>query len=304
MSPKSGQNSFCSELSLDIKEQMFGTVPRVDVWFLIEYNQAWGKKAFLSSTIPYVVKKRVSEHLNSIPNSRLQLIKRHKSNEQGLKFYIGVTEESKPKLFELNLKSYEDIVDLSIPEIISGNSYSRSEPIFLVCTHGTHDQCCGRFGVPVYMEATRQENSFLTWQCTHLGGHRFAANFLCLPHGIYYGRVRASNVSTIIKDYQNQSISLDMYRGRSCYTSDVQAAEYFLRINTGMRIIHYFRFVQMQNIDRENSIFEFKFISLADEKKHVLTLHRNLSALENYTSCQDDAKSTITQYKLIEYKML
>ena len=302
MSPKSGQNSFCSELSLEIKEQMFGTVPRVDVWFLIEYNQAWAEKAFLSSAIPEIVKKRVFEYLNSIPNSRLQLIKRHKSNEQGLKIYIGVSDELEPKLFELNLKSYEDILDLSIPEIISGNSSSRCEPIFLVCTHGAHDQCCGRFGVPVYMEARRQENGFLTWQCTHLGGHRFAANFLCLPHGIYYGRVRASNVSTIIKDYQNQCISLDMYRGRSCYNSDVQAAEYFLRIKTGIRIINYFRFIQMQKIDRDNSIFEF--ISLADEKKHVLTIHRNSFALENYTSCQDDAKSTIAQYKLVEYKML
>jgi len=302
MSSKNGQGPFCSELSLDTKEQIFGTVPRVDVWFLIEYNQAWAKKAFLSSAIPEMVKKRVYENLNSIPNSRLQLIKRHKSNEQGLKFYIGVSDELEPKLFELNLKSYEDILDLSIPEVISGNSFSRSEPIFLVCTHGRHDRCCGRFGVPVYLEATRQENGFLTWQCTHLGGHRFAANLLCFPHGIYYGRVRASNVSTIIKDYQNQCISLDMYRGRSCYSSDVQAAEYFLRINTGIRTIRYFRFIRMQNIDRENSIFEF--ISLADEKKHVVNIHRNPSALENYTSCQDEAKSTIAQYKLIEYKTL
>jgi len=301
----SKESFFCSALSLEAEEEMFATAPRVDVWLLLEYKQAWGEKAFPSSKLPEAVKKRFSEYLDSIiPNSRLQLIKRHNNPEDTIRFYIGVSDELKPKLFEFSLSNYEGVLSLNIPEIIAGRDshFLRSEPLFLVCTHGTHDKCCGTFGVPVYMEAVKQENGFLAWQCTHVGGHRFAANFLCLPHGIYYGRVRESSVGDLIRDYKNGHISIKNYRGRSCYSPDAQAAEYFLRVNTSISEIPSFRLKEIKKTDKDNSIVEF--ISEMDGKIHLINIQRNPSALENYTSCKDKDKSPIAQYRLIEYRTL
>src|SRR3989337_3649311 len=290
---------YCSELSMNAKEVMFGTVPRVDVWFLLEYKEAWAEKAFLSSNIPENVKKHLSNGLKSIPNSRLQLIKRHDRASDLIKFYLGVSDEIEPRLFEFNLSIYEDLLELDIPKTLDGSSFLRKDPLILVCAHGTHDTCCGKFGVPVYMDALKYESGFMTWKCTHLVGHRFAANLLCLPHGIYYGRVREENVIKLINDYQNQLVDLENYRGRSCYNNETQAAEYFLRMQTGIKEISAFR-IKKTKKDGDNSVIEF--LSPTNGKTHFVHIQTDKSAISNITSCKDKDKSPIAQYKLIEYK--
>jgi len=294
-------NFLCSELSLGVKEEMIGTAPRVDLWLLLQYEKAWSKKAFPSSIIPDVVKKRFSEIQNSIPNSRIQLIKRHKNPEKTIKFYIGVSHDFEPKLYEFGLYHYQEILDLDIRSIILGSSYLMNEPIFLVCTHGAHDRCCGKFGISIYKESVKRENGFLTWQCTHLGGHRFAPNLLCLPHGIYYGRVGESGLENLISEYKNQNISLEYYRGRSCYSADVQAAEYFLRVKTGITKISSIHLKESDKQDKNNSIV--KFISEVDGKIHLIHIRRTQFAIKNYTSCYDIDTSDIAQYNVIEHKI-
>jgi len=292
----------CSALSMESDEKIFGTVPRVDIWFLLEYRGAWSDKAFVTSEIPENVKKRINGCLDSIPNSRLQLIKRLDNAEKKLKFYVGVCDELEPKLYEFALSSYEDILGLDINKVLSNDSYLREEPLFLVCTNGAYDKCCGKHGVPVYLETVKQENGYLTWQCTHLGGHRFAANFLCLPHGIYYGRVRDNNVTKLIDDSRKQNIYLGNYRGRSCYVKDVQAADYFLRTNTGINSISAFRLKEVRTPDKESSFVGF--LSQNEGKTYLVHIKKDRSALMNYTSCKDKEKSPVAQYKLVEYKVL
>jgi len=291
---------FCSELSIKAKEEMFGTVPRVDVWLLLEYRQAWAEKAFQSCNIAENVKKHLSNYLESTPNSRLQLIKRHDRSSDLIKFYLGDSDEIEPRLFEFTLSNYEDLLEFDIPKILDGSSFLRKDPLILVCAHGTHDTCCGKFGVPVYMEALKYESGFMAWQCTHLGGHRFAANILCLPHGIYYGRVRESDADDLIKEYQSQRIYLENYRGRSCYSNEVQAAEYFLRMQTGIKEISAFRLKETKNKDSDNSMIEF--LSPTNGKTHLVHIQTDKNAISNYTSCKDNDKSLIAQYRLVDYK--
>ena len=59
-----------------------------------------------------------------------------------------------------------------------------------MCTHGRHDACCAERGRPVAaaLTAARPEQ---TWEVSHVGGDRFAANLLVLPEGLYYGQVTA-----------------------------------------------------------------------------------------------------------------
>jgi hypothetical protein len=285
------------------KEEMFGTVPKVDIWILLEYNQAWGEKAFPSSNIPKNVKKRLSNYVESTPYCRLQLIKRHDRSLDSIKLYLGVSDEKEPKLFELNLSSYDDLLEIDIPKILESSSFLRKEPLILICTHGTHDKCCSKFGVPIYLKAIEQENRFTTWQCTHLGGHRFAANVLCLPHGIYYGRVREKgNLCEVIKEYQNRSVHLENYRGRSCYHNEVQAAEYFLRMQTGIKEISAFCLNETKNNDSGGAMVEF--LSATNGEIHFFYIQTDKNAMSNYTSCKDKDKSSISQYRLVNYKKI
>ena len=57
------------------------------------------------------------------------------------------------------------------------------DPLVLVCTNGRHDPCCATFGRPlarVLREGARRDD---VWECSHIGGDRFAANIVILPEG-------------------------------------------------------------------------------------------------------------------------
>lgn len=300
--PQRNKDISCSELSIYARENLFATTPRVDVWFLLEYRGAWTDNAFRDSKIPEDVKKQINVGLETIPNSRLQLIKRGSNSGDTLKFYVAKSDESEPKLFEFDFKSYEELLGLDINKVLEGNSHLRKEPLVLVCTNGAYDKCCGKYGFSVYLEAAKNENGFIAWQTTHLGGHRFAANVLFLPYGIYYGRVSKENINDFIECSMIKNIDLAHYRGRSCYNKDVQAAEYFLRTKTGIKEISGFSFISLKNLDKENSIIEF--VSQSDEKAYYVHIKKNKEAFTNYTSCKDQEKSPITQYGLIDYKLL
>jgi len=63
-----------------------------------------------------------------------------------------------------------------------------AEPVYAVCTHGTRDMCCAIEGRPVATALARLCPGRV-WECSHVGGDRFAANVLVLPTGQLYGRV-------------------------------------------------------------------------------------------------------------------
>ena len=67
------------------------------------------------------------------------------------------------------------------------------------------------------------------WECSHIGGDRFAANLVILPEGLYFGRCDSAAAEQVIDDYERGEIYLDNYRGRSVLGFYEQAAEYFVR---------------------------------------------------------------------------
>ena len=66
-------------------------------------------------------------------------------------------------------------------------------PLVAVCAHGRHDQCCAVRGRSA-CGAIADEYPEYTWECSHLGGDRFAATMLILPEGLCYGRVDSADL--------------------------------------------------------------------------------------------------------------
>jgi hypothetical protein len=99
-----------------------------------------------------------------------------------------------------------------------------SGPLFLVCAHGRRDRCCARFGVPLARDlAGTYPNE--VWESTHVGGHRFAANLVILPHGLYYGPVNAESARDAIGAYARGEITARGYRGRAGQPVEAQRAD-------------------------------------------------------------------------------
>jgi (2Fe-2S) ferredoxin len=105
-------------------------------------------------------------------------------------------------------------------------------PLFGVCTHGRHDACCAERGRPVCRALTdlRPEQ---TWEISHMGGDRFAANMVVLPEGLYYGRLEPATVGAVADLHAQGRLDLDRLRGRTTYPMPVQHAEIALRRELG-----------------------------------------------------------------------
>ena len=71
-------------------------------------------------------------------------------------------------------------------------------PLALVCTHGVHDVCCAVKGRPV-AEALAARWPEATWECSHLGGDRFAPNVLLLPDLACYAGMPADEAVRVVE---------------------------------------------------------------------------------------------------------
>ena len=136
-----------------------------------------------------------------------------------------------PWIERLSLPGIASALDLDIETLGRGGSIGGkrvADPLFLVCTHGRHDPCCAERGRPLAL-ATAAAFPDATWECSHIGGDRFAGNLVAFPHGLYFGRVAPHEGPRVARAYAERRIDLDLYRGRSCYPTAVQAAEHFAR---------------------------------------------------------------------------
>lgn len=293
----------CSIFSSQLGEALFGTASRADVWFLLEYNGAWGQKAFKESLIPGNIKSYFSAFLDSVPNSKLLLIKsRPGLLEPGISFFVAKADEKRQALYEFNLDGYEDLLKLDLQAILAGSTayerYRRDDPLFLVCTNGRRDACCATNGLPTYMAMFSAAGSE-AWQSTHLGGHRFAGNSVCLPHGIYYGRLTPADAEAIVDSYRRGEILLEHFRGRACFSPAVQAAEYYLRQQSGILGLDAFHWLGAE--ESTPSEWDIRFKELKSGVVHRLVIVEEISDQEYYPSCRQDKTSHLTEYKLIEY---
>lgn len=103
------------------------------------------------------------------------------------------------------------------------NAEEPAELVLLVCTHGTRDQCCAIDGRPMARNLAQVWEE-ATWECSHLGGHRFAPTFAVLPDGVVYGRVPSGQAVRVVRDHLGGRVHGDLVRGQSAHPAHVQAA--------------------------------------------------------------------------------
>ncbi len=96
-------------------------------------------------------------------------------------------------------------------------------PTYLVCAHSKHDTCCALRGRPV-AAALLAERPGRVWECSHVGGERFAANVLVLPLGLLYGRVLPFAAQEFTAAADEGRVVGALLRGRIGLVPVVQAA--------------------------------------------------------------------------------
>jgi hypothetical protein len=229
---------FCAELSQANGEPLAATASRIDHWLLVEYRGVWGRDELGASLLSEPVKVHLRDQLAKLPRSRLLFVRRpERRRSSGIAVFYGRTAERDSRFRSLVLDSADELVGLDFAASLGGSSSQPGEalahPLFVVCTHGKRDPCCARHGRPLYEGLREAADDGWVWQSTHVGGDRFAGNVVCLPEGLYYGRVTRLDALPLLVDHLAGRIDLAHYRGRCCYPFAVQAAEREVRLRAG-----------------------------------------------------------------------
>lgn len=97
----------------------------------------------------------------------------------------------------------------------------------LVCTDSRRDACCARYGFSAYkaLDAIADREKFNIVQATHVGGCRFAASLVVMPHRQRYGRMTAGQAPAFLEALSRGEIFLPAYKGRTDAPEALQIAE-------------------------------------------------------------------------------
>ena len=226
----------CSQTSLDAKEPLAGTACAQTVhWIGLEYARPWRPKGVLDTELPAPVAQWLKEQA-STPQTRPLLLRQRGRRGRAL-IYANL---NAGKVHRFELDRYRDLLDLPWSALREGTTdlgRTPEQPIF-VCTHSARDHCCGLHGAGVARALCALAPSRV-WQCSHLGGHRFAATLVALPHGIHFGRLRAEHAEPLLAALDGERLfDLDHVRGTVRLSPQAQAAELHLRRRLGLHGLH------------------------------------------------------------------
>ncbi len=219
----------CSALAEDLGEPMIGTVDQRVRWLLVEDRSAWGQDAVadvLGAEPARAAKER---------RIRVLLIRRREGDPASDAVRRAILVD--PGTREMAIRAVDDLAGLALEEVadtpVRSFGARMTDPIFLVCTNGKRDACCSLRGRAL-VTALAADHAERIWECTHLGGHRFAGNLVCLPDGIIYGRVSAQDGPRLADAYLAGRVDPMLLRGRSAWPAAAQVAEQDLRMRRGL----------------------------------------------------------------------
>lgn len=227
----------CAEASEERAEDVAGSASTVRSFLLLEVPGPWGRNAVRDSRADPEVRDWL-DRLEIEHRVRPLLLRRHGARgADGAQVYAARAAMSGSWLEGTRLADPREVMDLDVAALAAGRSPGLPPvegPLFAVCTHGRHDACCAERGRPV-AAALASAAPERTWEVSHIGGDRFAANVLVLPEGLYYGRMTAAGAARFAADHAVGLLDLPHLRGRSCLPFADQAAEIHLRRHLGER---------------------------------------------------------------------
>jgi len=201
----------CAERSW-LDEPLAGTAPEARGFVVVEHPGPWGAQALEEAGL---------EALEQACKSRgLRALLARRRGAQGSRAFAAWCGRE-PFLVELDGAPTDDLLD-ALAEGGRPPGAPR-ERLWLVCTNGKRDACCAVDGMPVARALAERGEE--VWECTHLGGHRFAANVLLLPEGICFGRVQADTVDVLLEGVAAGAPPAELMRGRTALEPLAQAAE-------------------------------------------------------------------------------
>lgn len=214
-------------------EPLAGTAPNARAWLILEHPGRWGRDALTESNIPAPVVAHISQAQANAPirflaARRIGEDRRLQANASTRLVWMAYCDAQFGQTRTTTIEDIEEILEWDLTALANGRFPVDGEPLTelteFICTHSKRDSCCAVLGreriASVPLELRRQ-----VWECSHLGGHRFAATSLFLPSGRMYGRLSSyQGDQRVVTEPDPRKL-----RGPSYVPPPLQAAECVVR---------------------------------------------------------------------------
>lgn len=220
---------------------MVGTAPPQRRLLLVEQDSGWTPDALASLPVDEALRAELSSRAGAA-RARVMLIRRPGRSSSAVCMMRSwcVVDPSAPAGHRVTWGTWAYPTELlaaldRIEELAAWSQGGPDQPggtrtppgddemVLLVCTHAKKDVCCAVRGRPVASTlAARWPEA--TWECSHTGGDRFAANLLVAPGGWVYGGLDQQSAVDVVQAHLAGRPATAWLRGQIGLSRPAQAA--------------------------------------------------------------------------------
>ena len=231
MTTEAGPHARCAVLTRESDEPVAGTAPHAPRWVCLEHRGSWPHDIARhpDPAVADFARRAASAGL------RLLLIRRHGRRLGDAPAHVFWADTRCGTATVGTVAGPDELAGLTLPgpdDPLPGTPLA--DPLLLVCTHGRRDRCCAVDGRALTAALTAAAEPDV-WECSHLGGHRFAPTALVLPTGYVYGNLDLDSAISARKAAAAGEVATDCCRGRSTWSPAGQVAELAVRAASGLR---------------------------------------------------------------------
>ena len=291
----------CADAARERADPLAGSAPPTRRWLLLEHPGPWRIEAIAGAGIDPKVLSLLTRRAGS--TTRILLVRRP-----------GRIDRRAPRSWMLagldsqtvtgRWRRDQDLLDAADAMIDkSGSAIQQAQPMILVCTHGVHDVCCALRGRPV-AAAVSSRWPELVWECSHIGGDRFAPNLVVLPDGFYYGNLDPESALATVESHLGGTVLPDRLRGMARFVPPVQAAVIAAHQRYGPLGPSDVTVGATEHIGPHHGHGSKTFVDLVIEplqrmlKVQVLSVRRTDAQL----TCRAPRETPATEYQIIDFK--
>lgn len=242
----------CSDAAREREDPMVGTAPPQRRLLLVEQDGGWRPDAISSLPVEEALREEITRRAGQA-RARVLLIRRPGRQTSGVCLMRSwcVVDPYAPVGHRVTWGTWAYPVELlsaldrleelaamgeeatSSPDPgTSSTPPGHDDPVLLVCTHGKKDVCCAVRGRPVSAAlAARWPEE--TWECSHTGGDRFAANLIVAPEGATYGGLDPDRAVEVVERHHQGRPETAYLRGQIGLSRPAQAAVVAVQSRTG-----------------------------------------------------------------------
>jgi hypothetical protein len=260
------ERSMCSLVAAAEREDPIGMATPFDELLLIELPPPWPRKLWDACLPPAVANIRESA---AAAGRRIRLLAIAPDDAYGRPGYTTLLHFRRPRQpfatytraewsvpqdrrFELAAAILE-----RAPTLEHFDRYRRDTAgvrDLVVCTNGSVDACCAKFGFPRYQQLRADYgaagSTLRVWRSSHFGGHRFAPTMIDLPTGHYWAHVTPDAAERIVERNGGIAELRGHYRGWSGLRRSLeQVVEGEIWLRRGWRWVDYLKAGEILAVD-------------------------------------------------------